>query len=105
MSRADPGYWLATTGWRHAGQGEDAGPVGTLQTKPTSDDGDLLAALAAGGDLNDFLADLVRLAADHTPTAEACGLTLARSSGAVTVSATGPLAQQADERQYDLDTG
>ncbi len=77
----------------------------TLETKPTSDDGDLLAALAAGGDLNDFVADLVRLAARHTPAAEACGLTLARSSGAVTVSATGPLAQQADERQYDLDTG
>ncbi|MGY1638831.1 GAF and ANTAR domain-containing protein [Geodermatophilus sp. SYSU D00742] len=78
--------------------------MGTADTDPTGDDG-LLALLASGGDLNSFLGDLVHLAATQTPAAEACGLTLARSSGAVTVNATGPLAQEADERQYRVDDG
>jgi hypothetical protein len=70
-----------------------------------SQDADLLALLASGGDLNEFLDDLVRLTVRQTPNAAACGLTLARSDGAVTVSSTGPLAEQADERQYQLDDG
>jgi GAF domain-containing protein len=69
------------------------------------EDADLLALLASGGDLNEFLGDLVHLAVRQTPGARACGLTLARSDGAVTVSCTGPLAEQADERQYQLDDG
>jgi GAF domain-containing protein len=68
-------------------------------------DADLLALLASSGDLNDFLDDLVHLAVRQTPNSRACGLTLARSGGAVTVSCTGPLAEQADERQYQLDDG
>ncbi|MBB3085351.1 GAF and ANTAR domain-containing protein [Geodermatophilus sabuli] len=72
---------------------------------PAHDDTDLVALLASGGDLNSFLGDLVHLAVGHTPAAQACGLTLARSSGAVTVNATGPLAQEADERQYEVDDG
>ncbi|MGY1640958.1 GAF and ANTAR domain-containing protein [Geodermatophilus sp. SYSU D00703] len=68
-------------------------------------DADLLALLASGGDLNDFLGELVDLAVRQTRNARACGLTLDRSGGAVTVSCTGPLAAQADERQYQLDDG
>jgi putative methionine-R-sulfoxide reductase with GAF domain len=79
--------------------------VTTLGSEQPHDDADLLAALASGGDLKTFLADLVQLAAKHTPSAAACGLTMARSSGPVTVAATGPLAERADERQYELDAG
>jgi hypothetical protein len=79
--------------------------VGTPDTTPVHEDTDLLALLASGGDLNSFLGDLVHLAVAHTPAAEACGLTLARAGGGVTVNATGHLAQQADERQYDVDDG
>ncbi|NEK56924.1 GAF and ANTAR domain-containing protein [Geodermatophilus sabuli] len=77
----------------------------TLGSKQSQDDADLLAALASGGDLKTFLADLVELAAKSTPRAAACGLTMARSSGPVTVTATDALAQQADEGQYELDDG
>ncbi|MGY1703404.1 GAF and ANTAR domain-containing protein [Geodermatophilus sp. SYSU D00697] len=82
----------------------------TLDLDPTDDghgvrDGDLLALLASGGDLHGFLGDLVHLAVQHTPHAESCGLTLARASGAVTVTCTDPLAEQADERQYQVDEG
>ena len=69
------------------------------------DDGDLLALLASGGDLESFLGDLVDLAARQVPRADACGLTLARDATGVTVASTGPLAEQADERQYDVDSG
>ena len=71
-----------------------------------SDDRELLALLAAGGDLRSFLGDLVRLAARQVPRAEACGLTLARGDATgVTVASTGPLAERADQRQYQQDTG
>jgi GAF domain-containing protein len=84
--------------------------VGTLDLDPEpdgrrGDDGDLLALLASGGDLNGFLGDLVQLAVRQTGGAQACGLTLARSAGAVTVTCTSRLAEQADERQYQLDEG
>ena len=72
---------------------------------PVPDDTDLLALLAGAGDLNAFLDDLVRLAARQTSSAQACGLTLARRSGAVTVACTDELAKRADERQYQLDDG
>lgn len=70
-----------------------------------ADDGELLALLAAGGDLGSFLGDLVRLAVRQVPRAEACGLTLARDATGMTVASTGPLAEQADQRQYQQDTG
>jgi GAF domain-containing protein len=70
-----------------------------------SDDGELLALLASGGDLKSFLGDLVDLAARQVSSAEACGLTLNRDSIGVTVASTGPLAERADERQYEVDTG
>ena len=70
-----------------------------------SDDGELLTLLASGGDLSSFLGDLVRLAARQVPQAEACGLTLHRDDSGVTVASTGPLADRADERQYEVDTG
>ncbi len=73
----------------------DAGP----------DDGELLALLASAGDLSSFLGDLVRLAARQVPRAEACGLTLTRDGTGVTVASTGPLADRADERQYETGTG
>jgi GAF domain-containing protein len=79
--------------------------VDTLGDTPVPDDADLLALLAASGDLNAFLAGLVRLAARQTPSAQACGLTLARTSGAVTVACTDELAERADERQYAVDDG
>jgi GAF domain-containing protein len=79
--------------------------VDTLGDSSVPDDADLLALLAAAGDLNAFLADLVRLAARQTPSAEACGLTLARNSGGVTVACTDELAERADERQYEVDDG
>ncbi len=79
--------------------------VDTLGETPVPDDTDLLALLAGAGDLNAFLGDLVRLAARQTPSAQACGLTLARRSGAVTVACTDALAERADERQYQLDDG
>jgi GAF domain-containing protein len=72
---------------------------------PDPDDADLLALLAGAGDLNAFLGELVRLAARQTPSAEACGLTLARRSGGVTVACTDELAERADERQYAVDDG
>ena len=70
-----------------------------------ADDGELLALLAAGGDLRSFLGDLVRLAVRQVPRAEACGLTLARDAIGMTVASTGPLAERADQRQYQQDTG
>ena len=70
-----------------------------------ADDGELVALLAAGGDLRSFLSDLVRLAVRQVPRAEACGLTLARDATGMTVASTGPLAEQADQRQYQQDTG
>ena len=70
-----------------------------------ADDGELLALLAAGGDLGSFLGDLVRLAVRQVPRAEAGGLTLARDATGMTVASTGPLAEQADQRQYQQDTG
>ena len=79
--------------------------VDTLGEASAPDDADLLALLAGGGDLNAFLADLVRLAARQTPSAQACGLTLARQSGGVTVACTDELAERADERQYQVDDG
>ncbi|MGY1771081.1 GAF and ANTAR domain-containing protein [Blastococcus sp. SYSU D00813] len=79
--------------------------VDALGDTSVPDDTDLLALLAAAGDLNAFLADLVRVAAGQTPSAEACGLTLARASGAVTVAASAELAERADERQYQVDDG
>jgi GAF domain-containing protein len=79
--------------------------VDTLGETSVPDDSELLALLAAAGDLNAFLADLVRVAARQTRSADACGLTLARPSGAVTVACTDELAERADERQYQLDDG
>jgi GAF domain-containing protein len=70
-----------------------------------SDDGELLALLAAGGDLGAFLGELVHLATRRVPGAEACGLTLDRDATGVTVASTGPLADRADERQYEVGTG
>jgi GAF domain-containing protein len=70
-----------------------------------SDDGELLALLASGGDLRSFLDDLVHLAARQVPGAEACGLTLTRDGTGVTVASTGTLAERADEGQYEVDTG
>ena len=77
----------------------------TPKRETGSDDGELLALLASGRDLNSFLDDLVRLAARQVPRTEACGLTLNRDSTGVTVASTGPLADRADERQYEMDTG
>jgi GAF domain-containing protein len=47
----------------------------------------------------------VHLAAQQVQHAEACGLTLTRDGSGVTVASTGPLAERADERQYEIDTG
>jgi GAF domain-containing protein len=79
--------------------------VGTAGEDTRSADGELLALLAAGGDLTSFLGDLVHLAARQVRHAEACGLTLTRDGSGVTVASTGPLAERADERQYEVDTG
>jgi GAF domain-containing protein len=79
--------------------------VGTAGKDTRSADGELLALLAAGGDLRSFLGDLVQLAARQVRRAEACGLTLPRDGSGVTVASTGPLADGADERQYEVDTG
>jgi GAF domain-containing protein len=79
--------------------------VDTLGGTPAPDDADFLALLAGAGDLNAFLADLVRVAARQTPSAHSCGLTLARHSAGVTVASTDELAQRADERQYEVDDG
>ena len=73
----------------------DAGP----------DDGELLALLASAGNLSSFLGDLVHLAARQVQHAEACGLTLTRDGSGVTVASTGPLADRADERQYEVGVG
>ena len=66
--------------------------MGTAGKDTQSADGELLALLAAGGDLNSFLGDLVHLAARQVQHAEACGLTLTRDGSGVTVASTGPLA-------------
>jgi GAF domain-containing protein len=79
--------------------------VGTAGEDPRSTDGELLALLAAGGDLRSFLGDLVHLAARQVRHAEACGLTLTRDGSGVTVASTGPLADRADERQYEVGVG
>lgn len=76
-----------------------------MATMVGPDDGDLVALLASGRDLDTFLHDLVHLAARQVPAAQACGLTLTRDSAGVTVASTGPLADRADERQYEVDTG
>ena len=79
--------------------------MGTAGEDTRSADGELLALLAAGGDLRSFLGDLVQLAARQVRHAEACGLTLTRDGSGVTVASTGPLADRADERQYEVDAG
>lgn len=66
---------------------------------------ELLSSLASSGDLGSFLDDLVDLTVRQVPHAEACGLTLTRSTTGVTVASTGPLADRADRRQYRLDAG
>ncbi len=79
--------------------------MGTAREDTRSPDGELLALLAAGGDLRSFLSDLVHLAARHVQHAEACGLTLPRDGSGLTVASTGPLADRADERQYEVGVG
>ncbi len=95
MPSAGTAGWSTTRGRAVGTAGEDA----------RSADGELLALLAAGGDLRSFLSDLVHLAARQVQHAEACGLTLTRDGGGVTVASTGPLAERADEGQYEVDTG
>jgi hypothetical protein len=56
-------------------------------------------------DVTSFLDALVRWAADRTPGAEACGLTLEEAGRGYTVAYSGDLAARGDERQYELDDG
>lgn len=66
---------------------------------------DFLRLLAATDDLAGFLDQVVRLAAELTPSAAACGLTVERDRHGVTVASSDELASSADALQYDGDDG
>jgi GAF domain-containing protein len=96
---------MTSAGHDRVAHDTEDGQLGTAGEDTRSADGELLALLAAGGDLNSFLGDLVHLAARQVQHAEACGLTLTRDGSGVTVASTGQLADRADERQYEVDAG
>ncbi|MGN9777188.1 GAF and ANTAR domain-containing protein [Micromonospora sp. H33] len=67
--------------------------------------GRLLTLLADSAHVDVFLDQVVRVAAEVVTPAVACGLTVRRDGGAVTVAASDDLAAQADEIQYSADEG
>lgn len=69
------------------------------------DAGDLLSLLIDSPDVEVFLDQVVRLAADVVTPAAACGLTMRRATQPFTVSNSDELANQVDEIQYGADEG
>ncbi|MEV4478390.1 GAF and ANTAR domain-containing protein [Micromonospora coxensis] len=67
--------------------------------------GRLLALLADSLHVDQFLDQVVRVAADVVAPAAACGLTVRRDGGAFTVAGSGELAAKGDEIQYGADEG
>lgn len=67
--------------------------------------GRLLTLLVDAPEIDAFLDDVVRLAADVVKPARACGVTLRRDGEAVTVAASDPFALRVDEIQYGADEG
>ncbi|MEU9741579.1 GAF and ANTAR domain-containing protein [Micromonospora chersina] len=67
--------------------------------------GRLLALLADSPHVDVFLDQIVRVAAEVVAPAVACGLTVRRDGGAMTVASSGDLAAQGDEIQYGADEG
>jgi GAF domain-containing protein len=65
----------------------------------------LLHLLAEGPELEAFLTEAVRLAADSVPNAHACGMTLSRDLRAFTAAHSDSLAAQIDELQYGAHEG
>lgn len=66
---------------------------------------DLLQLLAQAPDLDDFLDQLVRLAARAVPAARGCGFTMRRDGQVFTAASSDPFAEQIDELQYDTGQG
>lgn len=67
--------------------------------------GRLLALLADSAQVDVFLDQVVRVAAEVVTPAEACGLTMRRDGGAFTIASSGELAARGDEIQYGADEG
>lgn len=65
----------------------------------------LLHLLAEGPELEAFLTEAVRLAAESVPNADACGMTLSRDLRAFTAAHSDSLAAQIDELQYGAHEG
>jgi GAF domain-containing protein len=65
----------------------------------------LLAMLVDSPNLDAFLDQAVRLAADVVTPSAACGITVRRDGHAFTVAVSDPLAAQVDEIQYGADEG
>ncbi|MGY0004378.1 GAF and ANTAR domain-containing protein [Micromonospora sp. I033] len=72
---------------------------------PASASGRLLTLLADSRDVDVFLDQVVRVAAEVVTPAVACGLTVRRDGGAFTVASSGDLAARGDEIQYGADEG
>ncbi|MFC4020819.1 GAF and ANTAR domain-containing protein [Micromonospora sp. GCM10011542] len=65
----------------------------------------LLTLLADSSDVDVFLDEMVRVAAEVVSPAVACGLTVRRDNGAFTVASSDALAARSDEIQYGADEG
>ncbi|PSK67200.1 hypothetical protein B0E53_00834 [Micromonospora sp. MH33] len=67
--------------------------------------GRLLTMLADSPHVDVFLDQIVRVAAEVVAPAVACGLTVRRDGGALTIASSDDLAAQGDEAQYRVDEG
>src|SRR5687767_12133691 len=67
--------------------------------------GHLLGLLVEAPDIDAFLDEMVRLAADVVTPAAACGITVRRDGQPFSVATSNDLAAQVDEIQYGTDQG
>jgi GAF domain-containing protein len=61
--------------------------------------------LVSTQDVDSFLEELAKLAADAVSPSASCGITVQRGGQPMTVASSGALAQQVDELQYDVGAG
>lgn len=80
-------------------------PENADRSSPSPDVGDLLGLLIDSPNVEEFLDQVVRLAADGVTPAAACGITMRRDGQPFTVSSSDDLAAQVDEIQYGADEG
>lgn len=80
-------------------------PGSPSSTALSSAYGQLLALLIESPNVDAFLSEAARLGADIVGAAEACGITFRRDGQPFTAAASGDLATQVDELQYETDEG